>query len=304
MNLYTFTSQVEYKEEFTMWKRIFSIILVAGLSFALFTGCQTKEGDAEKSTNSTISESAEAVTKTSDEAELGDTKEIEWSYSGSTGPEYWGSLDATFAIADEGKKQSPINIETANAVSTDEDISIQFNYQPTLFEVENNGHAIEAIPESDENTIAINNLTYKLAQFHLHSLSEHQIDGENYAMEIHLVHKSQEGDIAVIGLLVKEGAENEVLKEMLALMPTTKTSEETMVSLKDEIDLNALIPQDSKVFRYEGSLTTPPTSEGVLWSVYETAIELSAEQIERFQAIYSDNYRPVQDLNGRKINIY
>jgi len=88
------------------------------------------------------------------------------------------------------------------------------------------------------------------------------------------------------------------------LMPTTKTSEETMVSLKDEIDLNALIPQDSKVFRYEGSLTTPPTSEGVLWSVYETAIELSAEQIERFQAIYSDNYRPVQDLNGRKINIY
>ena len=67
------------------------------------------------------------------------------------------------------------------------------------------------------------------------------------------------------------------------------------------VDVEALLPDNRTYYRYDGSLTTPPCSEGVKWFVLETPVELSAAQIAAFRSVLSGNSRPVQALNGRAI---
>ena len=64
-----------------------------------------------------------------------------------------------------------------------------------------------------------------------------------------------------------------------------------------------LLPGDLTSYRYSGSLTTPPCSEGVRWIIMSTPIEASQAQIEALRAIISNNNRPVQPLHGRALRI-
>ncbi|MDR2797047.1 MAG: carbonic anhydrase family protein [Treponema sp.] len=229
------------------------------------------------------------------------TEAKHWSYTGDTGPEYWYRLDPAYAMAQYGKSQSPIDIITSDlTVSSDIIGKPVFAYQETQFEVENNGHTIELVPMAPDNYITIDSDSYVLQQFHFHSPSEHQIDGKPFVMELHLVHKSAQGNLAVLGIMITEGAENEVFKETFAALPQEITHEG---SSKPEVKINLadLFSGEQGMYRYEGSLTTPPCSEGVKWSIATQVIELSSAQIHAFNALYTGNKRPLQPRYERTV---
>ena len=244
--------------------------------------------------------STAARSETKPEKTKADTAKVpHWSYEGEAGPEKWGSLDPGFAKCADGREQSPIDIELAN-VKVDKTVeNPTINYQPAPMTVMNNGHTIQINDPSGTNSIILDGKEYKLVQMHFHKPSENQINGQNFMMEVHLVHKNSEGGLAVIGLLIKEGKENQQLAEIWEKLPKKVTKED--VKLANPVDLINLLPADKKSFRYNGSLTTPPCTEGVKWTVFETPIEMSKEQIAKFGAIFHENNRPVQPLNDRQV---
>ena len=139
---------------------------------------------------------------------------------------------------------------------------------------------------------------YDLKQFHFHAPSEHTVDGQPAAIELHLVHETAGGQKAVVGVLINEGAANTAFQPVWDHLPAAEGAEQEY-----DVQVNAadLLPVDQTTFRYAGSLTTPPCSEGVSWFLMIRPIELSAEQIAAFTAIYDGNNRPVQPLDGRTV---
>ena len=176
---------------------------------------------------------------------------------------------------------------------------IQFNYQPINLTVKNNGHTIQ-VDYPPGSAIVLDGKKYELLQFHFHTPSEHTVDRIALAMEMHLVHQNSEGNLAVVGVLVKEGEENYFLQQIWEHLPESK-GEKEVKGVK--INAENLLPSNRDYYSYSGSLTTPPCSEGVSWNVLKMPIEASAEQIEHFMEIYQMNARPVQPLNRRKIKL-
>lgn len=222
-----------------------------------------------------------------------------WSYEGETSPEHWGELDLANSACVNGSEQSPINIEFSQVENEKAAEDLQINYEPTSFSLMNNGHTVQANAASGSNSILIEGREYKLAQFHFHTPSEHQFNGKNYEMELHLVHKDSNGKITVLGVMIQEGEENKNLADVWGILPKEETDKD--IPLNESVDLKALLPEDQTAFHYEGSLTTPPCTEEVKWTIFEMPIEMSKEQIEAFRQIFSDNHRPVQSLNNRKV---
>jgi carbonic anhydrase len=136
-------------------------------------------------------------------------------------------------------------------------------------------------------------------QYHFHSPSEHTVKGQHHPMEMHLVHKSADNKLAVIGVFIDEGAHNAAFDPIWSNLPDTKGEEVHVENVM--VDVNQLLPASMESYRYDGSLTTPPCSEGVKWIVMTTPIQMSAEQINAFRAIISGNNRPVQPLNSRVV---
>jgi carbonic anhydrase len=218
---------------------------------------------------------------------------VHWSYSGDTGPAYWGSLSPEFAACSAGKEQSPVNIPADALVDAGD---LKLSYQPTPLAIVNNGHTIE-VEYHPGSTFAIDGTPFTLAQFHLHSDSEHTLADQRFPMELHLVHKAADGRLAVIGVMVKAGAENPAWAPVLKNMPAKEGTPQEIAGVT--VNAADFLPADKSYYRYNGSLTTPPCSEGVNWFVMKNPVELSQAQIDQFRAIYKDNYRPVQALNGR-----
>ncbi|WP_173917486.1 carbonic anhydrase [Halobacillus sp. Marseille-Q1614] len=222
-----------------------------------------------------------------------------WSYQGETGPEHWGEIAPEYSACAEGEEQSPINIDFSQTVKKDEMESIKTNYQESSFTLVNNGHTIQAEAASSNNNIVIDGEEYQLKQFHFHTPSEHLFNDQSYAMELHLVHESESGKSAVLGVMMEEGEKNDALAEFWDELPSEQTDEKS--GLEYSLDASSLLPEDQTTFQYGGSLTTPPCTEGVHWIIYEEPLELSKEQIQLFEQIYSDNHRPVQPLNDREL---
>ncbi|WP_028403315.1 carbonic anhydrase [Ectobacillus panaciterrae] len=243
------------------------------------------------SSSATVAPKEEKVQKENKSTE---THKAHWSYEGDTGPAHWGDLDPANSACVNGKEQSPINIEISQAKADEKLEKLEIHYIPTEFSLVNNGHTVQANPKTTDNSIVVDGKEYKLAQFHFHTPSEHQFNGQNFDMELHLVHKDASGQLAVLGLMIKEGASNLSLEKAWAALPKKETTED--VKLKEPIDLMSILPKNQQSFRYNGSLTTPPCSEGVKWIVLEQPIEMSKEQIDTFRKIFPDNHRPVQSV--------
>jgi carbonic anhydrase len=222
-----------------------------------------------------------------------------WSYAGDTGPSHWGSLSPDYALCADGTAQSPINIQRAKPQPLQ---NLQFSYVAGEAEVFNNGHTVEAepAPGSEPSTMKLNNVAYTFSQFHFHSPSEHTISGKHYPVEFHFVHKTADGQIAVVGVFVKLGApaNNDWQEVIDVISRATANPEQTVI---DKLDWGKLLPTQQQTFRYAGSLTTPGCSEGVKWSVMMTPITMSAAQLAVFSKAYSGNVRPTQSLNGRSV---
>lgn len=217
-----------------------------------------------------------------------------FTYTGEYGPEHWSELDPSFTACGIGKSQSPIDLTGATA----KDITnIAFSYQPTKIHIINNGHSVQ-VNYDPGSYIEVDGQRYDLLQFHFHDPSEHEVDGMSFPMEMHLVHKNDEGQLAVIGVFLNKGAENAALKPVWENLPVEAGSKKDAESQVNAIDL---LPAVQTTYRYSGSLTTPPCTEDVSWFVMSNPVELSEGQIVAFAQIYHGNNRPVQPSNNRKI---
>ena len=253
---------------------------------------------AHKSTQATAHPSEPAHPAENPKTAQKSTHKAHWSYEGAEGPEHWGDLDPKFISCKIGRNQSPINIKDKTAVNTVGLPGMDVYYQPALLHIINNGHTVQ-VNYPLGSYIVINGDRYELLQFHFHTPSEHQKNGFNYPMEMHIVHKDGDGNLAVIGILFKEGKENDALADIIRYLPKDIGKEHLHKYVKvNPVDF---FPKRKLFYKYSGSLTTPPCSEGVYWIVFKDPIEASAEQIAAMHAILGNNNRPVQPHYARHV---
>ena len=217
-----------------------------------------------------------------------------WSYEGAGGPDGWGRMKPEFAKCSTGSRQSPIDIRDGIKVSLD---AVQFDYKPSAFRVVDNGHTVQ-VNVATGNSIEVLGRRYELLQFHFHRPSEERIDGKQFDMVVHLVHKDLEGRLAIVAVLLERGSALPIVQSVWNNLPLEKGDE---VAARLPLDLGALLPTERSYFTYMGSLTTPPCSEGVLWMVMKNPMQVSADQIGIFSRLYPMNARPVQSAGGRLI---
>lgn len=216
-----------------------------------------------------------------------------WSYEGRESPAHWGELSADYATCSKGRNQSPVDL--AEAIPTGKG-KLSFRHRPQHYRVENNGHTIEAVPARVQEALVIGKRHFALKQFHFHVPSEHTFRTRQFPMEIHFVHQGRQDELAVLAVMVREGATNPALQPLLAHPLAPGES----VALTEALDISPLLPARRTHFRLGGSLTTPPCSEGVNWVVFVSPIEASPAQIRRMaELIGHPNNRPVQPLNAR-----
>src|SRR5207302_357340 len=207
----------------------------------------------------------------------------------------WGEMKPEFATCKTGKTQSPIDIKDATGADLP---PIAFAYKPAPLRIVDNGHTIQVnVPPG--SSIAVGDKSYELVQFHFHRPSEEKINGKAADMVVHLVHRGPDAKLAVVGVLLKKGKEHPLIATLWSNLPAEKEKESAVDSVS--IDPSALLPADRAYYTFDGSLTTPPCTEGVTWYVLKSASEVSAAQVARFRKIYRRNARPVQPRNDRVI---
>jgi carbonic anhydrase len=218
-----------------------------------------------------------------------------WSYDGEAAPQNWSKLSPDFHLCEQGKAQSPIDIKDALEVHPR---PLNLSYQLPPVSVINNGHSVQVnVREGD--FVTLDGEKFVLQQFHFHSPSENTLNGKSFPMEAHFVHMNADGEIAVIAVLFETGKANAELEKIWQQMPE-KAGEP--VALKQQVSLDGLLPKDLTHYRFSGSLTTPPCTEGVRWLVVKQPQTLSEAQLEKFRhAMHHANNRPVQGLHGRVV---
>lgn len=229
-----------------------------------------------------------------DQEVLSASKHGAWSYDDEDGPTRWAKLRDDYAICATGKRQSPIDIREGIKVNLEE---IAFDYKPTLFRIIDTGHTVQ-VNVGEGLSLKISGKRYELLQFHFHRPSEERVNGRAYDMVVHLVHRNDEGQFAVVSVLLERGSENPLIQTLWNNLPLDQNIE---VAPVEAIDLNKLLPESRTYWTYMGSLTTPPCTEGVLWMVLKQPIPVSAEQVAIFSRLYRNNARPLQPSNGRLI---
>ena len=212
-----------------------------------------------------------------------------WGYEGATGPQQWPNEFPGCA----GGGQSPVDIASAQKVSGH---PIEFHYADSHLRVINNGHTV-MVNYDEGSYMTVDDTRFQLTQFHFHRPSEEHIKGRAYAFGCHLVHQSRDGELAVVAVLFDEGRAHPLIKTIWEHLPATVGNELTAANLK--INATQLLPQSHTFYRYSGSLTTPPCTEGVKWHILTTPRTLSRQQLAAFP--FKMNARPVQPLNGRLV---
>jgi carbonic anhydrase len=140
---------------------------------------------------------------------------------------------------------------------------------------------------------------YELTQFHFHHPSEESVHGKRYDMVIHLMHESSDRKVVGVAVLLKAGRANTTVQRLWGHMPKTPGKEEVIAGV--EVDPTGLLSRDTSYYTYIGSLTAPPCTEGVTWFVLKTPMDISADEIGAFAALYPHDIRPPQPPNGRVV---
>ncbi len=218
-----------------------------------------------------------------------------WGYTGTEGPSHWGDLSSTYTTCKTGHQQSPIDIRSTGTKSGQ---PIGFDYKDTALKTLNNGHTIQVNHGASSHSMLPGG-SYQLLQFHFHSPSENTLNGRQYDMEIHFVHKNAQGQLAVVGVFVEQGQSNPAIQTLWDNLPATVNHENVVSSTS--FNPAVLLPQDGTYYHFQGSLTTPPCSENVQWHVMKTPLQASRAQIERFVSVIGHNARPVQASNQRAV---
>jgi carbonic anhydrase len=213
----------------------------------------------------------------------------DFTYSGPNGPPHWGSLNPAFAACSQGEQQSPVQFGRL-ARKALRRFLLPIDTVETHGAIFNNGHTIEVEAEGG-NFIEVDGEPFELVQFHFHSPSEHTVRGRGYDMELHLVHRNAESELAVVGVLLRRGGSSGALAPIFESLPEDV---DVHHALEHTFDPGSFLPASRRHYRYDGSLTTPPCTEGVRWLVLFDSLTVSDEHLARFDELIRFNARPVQ----------
>jgi carbonic anhydrase len=221
-------------------------------------------------------------------------EEVHWTYSGEHGPEHWGELSEAFAECSEGKNQSPIDIVDP----VDGELGpIRISYRGSTTAVLNNGHTLQ-VDVGPGNSLDAEGQTFELEQFHLHSPSEHRIQGESFPMEAHFVHLNDRGERAAVAVLFRDGPLNRGMAMIGDSAPKEVGKSEPIEAPIADLEI---VPEGRAYYRYSGSLTTPPCTEGVRWFVLKATGTVAIEQVKTFVNLIGEDARGPQPLNARLV---
>ncbi|KAK4281913.1 hypothetical protein QN277_013357 [Acacia crassicarpa] len=236
--------------------------------------------------------------------EVDDEHQFTYEEKSGKGPKRWGKLKAEWKVCNTGKLQSPIDLLHERVQVLPDLGKLKRDYKPAPAILKSRGHDIMVHWKGYAGQININGTYYKLLQCHWHSPSEHTINEKRFDLELHVVHQAHDGRVAVIGILYKLGRPDPLLSKLLPLIKSLG---------EEERDLGILNPGDikfgsRKYYRYIGSLTIPPCTEGVTWTVVKKVRTASREQVRALRDAVNDgfeeNSRPTQGLDGRPIWLY
>jgi carbonic anhydrase len=220
-------------------------------------------------------------------------QESSWSYQGATGPEHWGELDPASASCASGQIQSPIDLSQAVRYDIVDPVPA-YGFRGGRRQL---SHGTLVITFDAGSQLDVDGSPFELVQVHAHAPSEHTIEGRRFPAELHFIHRHASGALAVLAVLLDEGAEHPDLRPLLPPWPQPGATE----PLAARLPVMSLLPADLAAYRYEGSLTTPPCSEGVRWLVLDTPLEASAAQLAALADALGGNSRPLQPRNGRNV---
>ncbi len=223
---------------------------------------------------------------------------LPWSYSGDTGPANWGSLSPKYSLCDSGKNQSPVNFVDSKLVGTTRLKGLDVNYRDAVLRIVNTGTRIR-VDYPRGSYIKIGTQRFEMLHYHFNTPSEHQRNGFNFPMEMQIVHKNSAGNLAIIAVIFQEGKDNKYLEKMISHLPTKPNQQKRHRGVM--VNPAKLFPRNRTFFKYNGSLTNPPCTEGVSWIVFKHPVEASYEQIQKIKGIMGENNRPVQKINARTL---
>ncbi|XP_058747168.1 alpha carbonic anhydrase 7-like [Vicia villosa] len=242
--------------------------------------------------------------------EVEDEREFDYIKGSKKGPSRWGELKKEWASCKNGKMQSPIDLANHRVKIVRKLGKVKKNYKSQNATIKNRGHDIQLKWEGDAGSLNINGTKFFLHQAHWHSPSEHTINRRRYAMEVHMVHESSKingkSKIAVVGLLYKIGRPDPLLTKLSKYL-------KAMVDTEAERNIGVINPfrikfRGKRYYRYIGSLTVPPCTEDVIWTIDKKIRSVSRRQMKLFREAVHDhaerNARPIQLLNKREIHFY
>lgn len=215
----------------------------------------------------------------------------EWGYGVENGPSHWGEISPEFATCATGQRQSPVDIGDEMLPAPSE---LTLDYVPGPATVVNNGHTVQ-VNVADGNVLSFGDKRYKLLQFHFHTPSENTFHGMHFPVEAHFVHRDDDGRLAVVAVMFSPGDGGP-----LDTLPIPSAPGEDIL-LDENFDPAGILPDDLGYVVFEGSLTTPPCSEGVRWIVLKQTVDAKIETFARIGEVVGRNNRPVNPLNGREL---
>ncbi|KAJ6300560.1 hypothetical protein OIU76_021369 [Salix suchowensis] len=239
-------------------------------------------------------------------SEYREEDETQFTYIEGTGkgPRSWGKINPHWEACGKGQMQSPIDVLDRRVEVFPNLGKLRRDYQAAPAAVKNRGHDITVIWKGDAGKITINDTDYQLQQCHWHSPSEHTFNGSRHDLELHLVHYSSQGGIAVVAIVYKFGRPDRFLSKLLRHVNHV-THREREIGIVNPGDIKF---GSRKYFRYIGSLTVPPCTEGVIWTIVVKVRTVSREQVRALRDAVHDGYeanaRPTQLSTGIPMYVY
>uniref|UniRef100_A0A0A0LAM4 Carbonic anhydrase n=1 Tax=Cucumis sativus TaxID=3659 RepID=A0A0A0LAM4_CUCSA len=241
--------------------------------------------------------------------EVEDESEFDYRKGSKKGPSKWGDIKREWEKCNNGNMQSPIDLSNKRVKVVKHLGQLKNKYKPSIAIIKNRGHDISVKWEEDAGSIEINGTDYLLQQAHWHSPSEHTLNGRRYDLEVHLVHQSSNPNakypIAVVGFFYKIGRPDSFLSKLNRKIKALNEKKEIKAGI---INPRWIKNGGMKYYRYIGSLTVPPCTEGVIWNIKKKIGTVSRKQVKLLRSAVHDsaekNARPIQPHNGRHIDLY